>query len=128
MKKQSIGSENRLSYQDSYEEIIKYKKRSSNKSKATKNTRRNPKSDDGSEYVLPRGTRWFLFSFFVLLQILMSIDHGTFPAATDEIKRDLKIEDHELGLFGSLVFVGITIGINFLFIRFIDFFFVNKLV
>jgi hypothetical protein len=109
MKKTSIGSDNRLSYQDNYEEIIRYK-RGSTKSKKTFNTRKIDKSDENSEYILSRGTRWFLFSFFVILQVLMNIDHGTFPAATDEIKRDLNIMDHELGLFGSLVFLGITIG------------------
>jgi preprotein translocase subunit SecG len=112
MKKTSIGSDNRLSYQDNYEEIIRYK-RGSNKSRITNNTRMNNKSDEGSEFILSRGTRWFLFFFFVFLQILMNIDHGTFPAATEEIKKDLNILDHELGLFGSLVFLGITIGIFF---------------
>ena len=44
------------------------------------------------------------------MNILMNIDHGTIPAATYKIITDLSINDQELGLFGSLVFVGNLIG------------------
>lgn len=59
---------------------------------------------------LPRSVRWFIFIVFVIMNILMNIDHGTIPAATYKIITDLSINDQELGLFGSLVFVGNLIG------------------
>jgi hypothetical protein len=118
MKKTSVstnGSNNRLSYLDSYEEIIKYKK-----SSRTLFTRRN------ADIVLNRGTRWFLFVLFFLIQILMNMDHGTMPAATEDIRKDLSIDDDILGIFGSLVFLGNLIGTLFLFIRFNSFVFYDK--
>lgn len=110
MKKTSVsttGSENRLSYLDNYEEIAKYKK----KIKSKKN-KQNKKSnfDDSKDVILSRGIRWFLFFLFIILQILMNVDHGTFPAATEEIRKDLDIDDNILGIFGSLVFLGNLIG------------------
>ena len=60
---------------------------------------------------LSRCARWFIFSLFFILNILMNMDHGTIPAATDDIRKDLNISDQNLGIFGSLVFVGNIIGI-----------------
>ena len=122
MKKTSVstvGSDNLLSYRDQYEEITKYKRRFSNKSHVSKkskitNTRKISISDEGGrEIVLSRGVRWFLFVLFIILQLLMNVDHGTFPAATEEIRSDLDIDDYILGIFGSLVFLGNLIGIFF---------------
>ena len=63
-----------------------------------------------NEIFISRKMRWFIFSVFLSLQITMNLDHGTVPAATDEIRKDLKIDDNVLGLFASLVFVGNLIG------------------
>jgi hypothetical protein len=98
-----MNSENRLSYLDSYDEIKKHK---NSKSKVKQD---NIKSKD---VYLPRSVRWFLFVVFVILGLLMNIDHGTFPAATDEIRQDLEINDEKMGVFGSLVFFGNTLGKN----------------
>ncbi len=38
------------------------------------------------------------------------MDHGTIPAATKDLKKDLKIDNHDIGLFGSLVFLGNLLG------------------
>jgi hypothetical protein len=63
-----------------------------------------------NEIFISHRMRWFIFSVFLILQITMNLDHGTVPAATDEIRQDLKIDDNVLGLFASLVFVGNLIG------------------
>jgi hypothetical protein len=114
MKKTSIsteGSNNRLSYMDSYEEIKKYKKKGRGKLLQEFLSReKRPK-----ELILSRTTRWVLFYIFFIIQILMNMDHGTIPAATEDIRNDLKIDNKILGIFGSLVFLGNLIG-NFLFI------------
>lgn len=59
---------------------------------------------------LPRRKRWLIFSIFVILNIMINVDHGTVPAATEEIKNDLNINDEQLGLFGSLVYLGNMFG------------------
>ena len=41
---------------------------------------------------------------------MINVDHGTVPAATEEIKKDLNINDEQLGLFGSLVYLGNMFG------------------
>lgn len=109
MKKTSIsskGSNNRLSYLDTYEEISKHQKKT--RSKGDRKS-----LEHNREVVLSRKVRWFLFTIFIFLQILMNVDHGTFPAATDEIRTDLSINDDILGVFGSLVFLGNLVGIIF---------------
>jgi predicted MFS family arabinose efflux permease len=38
------------------------------------------------------------------------MDNGFFPPATAEIRRDFKIDDGLLGMFGSVVFLGNLLG------------------
>lgn len=59
---------------------------------------------------LPRGKRWIIFSIFVILNIMINVDNGTIPASTEEIKSSLNINDEQLGLFGSLVYLGNIFG------------------
>lgn len=47
------------------------------------------------------------------------MDHGTIPAASNEIKHELGINETALGTFGSLVYFGNLVGAVFL-IRLID--------
>ena len=61
-------------------------------------------------FILNRKDRWILFFIFTLVKLLNNFDHGTIPAATDEVKSFLKLDDSELGVFGSLVFIGVLIG------------------
>ena len=61
-------------------------------------------------FELNRKIRWFLFFLFAMLNLLMNFDHGTVPAATEQLKNYLNLSDSELGLFGSLVFIGVIIG------------------
>lgn len=62
---------------------------------------------------LSRNVRWFIFCVLVLVTIMINMDHGTIPAATEEIKFSLNLGDDDLGYFGSLVFLGNIIGIFF---------------
>jgi MFS family permease len=41
---------------------------------------------------------------------MVNFDHGIVPAAIQELKSDLKIDDLALGLLGSLVYLGLMIG------------------
>lgn len=61
-------------------------------------------------YVMNRKIRWILFFIFVIINLLMNFDHGTIPAATEQIRNHLFLSDSELGIFGSLVFIGVIIG------------------
>jgi len=57
-----------------------------------------------------RKIRYLIFFILVLTNLIMNMDHGTIPAATLEIKQDLKIDNDVLGVFGSLVYLGNLIG------------------
>lgn len=61
-------------------------------------------------FELNRKIRWILFFLFAMLNLLMNFDHGTVPAATEQLKNYLNLSDSQLGLFGSLVFIGVIIG------------------
>jgi MFS family permease len=50
----------------------------------------------------------FLLIFFV--NVLINIDHGAIPAATTIMKRDLDLDNIELGTIGSLVYLGLVLG------------------
>ena len=54
-----------------------------------------------------------------LTNIVINMDHGTIPAASNEIMTELKIEEDTLGTFGSLVYFGNLLGALFL-IKIID--------
>ncbi|KAL4497176.1 hypothetical protein ABPG72_019496 [Tetrahymena utriculariae] len=49
-----------------------------------------------------------VFFIICLSNILMNIDHGVVPAATQQIKEDFNIGDSQLGFLGSLVYFGIV--------------------
>lgn len=58
--------------------------------------------------------RFKIFLLLSFINILTNMDHGTLPAASNEIKQDFNINDTELGSFGSLVYLGKLIGALFL--------------
>jgi len=64
---------------------------------------------------LSRNVRWFIFCILVFVTIMINMDHGTIPAATEEIIKSLDLKNDDLGVFGSLVFLGNIIGIYFIF-------------
>lgn len=63
---------------------------------------------------LPKKDRMIVFLILTAINILLNMDHGTIPAASNEIKRDLNINDATLGTFGSLVYLGNLIGALFI--------------
>lgn len=81
-----------------------------NEDKTWDNLKYNEIKDIDEIVDLPRNVRWIVFVIFVFLNVVMNIDHGSVPAATEKIKFDLGIDDSILGIFGSLVFLGNLIG------------------
>lgn len=63
-----------------------------------------------TEIKIKKNNRRFVFWILTLFNILINMDHGTIPAASNEIKSDLRINDAELGSFGSFVYLGNLIG------------------
>lgn len=45
-----------------------------------------------------------------MTDILINVDHGCIPAASIYIKRDLGLNNVALGVLGSMVFLGLTVG------------------
>jgi hypothetical protein len=60
--------------------------------------------------VLEREKRCWVFVYIIVINIFINFDHGYFPAATEEFKRDFQINSSLLGLFGSSVYFGNLIG------------------
>jgi hypothetical protein len=62
---------------------------------------------------LPRKSRCWFFVIVMFINLIVNLENGTIPAATTEIKNSLLIEEKELGIFGSLLYVGNAIGKKF---------------
>ena len=58
----------------------------------------------------------FVFAIIFMINLLINIDHGVIPAATTKLKDDLNLDNSSLGLLGSVVYFGLTIGKIALFI------------
>jgi hypothetical protein len=41
---------------------------------------------------------------------MVNMDHGIFPACTEEVRRDIGIPNTQLGIMGSIVYLGLVIG------------------
>lgn len=52
----------------------------------------------------------FLFLLIFVCNMLINIDHGSIPAATIALKKDLGMDNVALGMLGSLVYLGLTAG------------------
>ena len=53
-------------------------------------------------------TRKTLFLFLCILQLVMNFDSGIVPASLRALKQEFDMTDTELGLLGSLVYVGLV--------------------
>lgn len=73
------------------------------------------KTEDKKNIILHNKMRWLIFVLFFFMTTLVNVDHGTVPAATLQIETDLEIGEKQLGLFGSLVFLGNLLGSIFSF-------------
>lgn len=51
-----------------------------------------------------------VFANIFMVNLLINIDHGVIPAATTRLKEDLSISNTQLGLLGSVVYFGLTVG------------------
>jgi predicted MFS family arabinose efflux permease len=51
-----------------------------------------------------------IYAVSYLTNALINFDHGIIPACTQEMKRDLLIDDVELGTLGSAVYAGLVVG------------------
>ena len=52
----------------------------------------------------------FLFVLVFFSNLLINVDHGSLPAATLNLKNDLELDNVGLGVLGSLVYLGLTVG------------------
>ena len=77
-----------------------------------------PNDDNNSEtnlnlanenITIPKSTRWFVYILFIISNIFITLDHGSIPASTWCLYKIFK-SNQEIGLFGSLVFVGNLLG------------------
>ena len=52
----------------------------------------------------------FIFTIVFFTNLMINVDHGILPACTKEVKRDLHLDNANLGLLGSLVYAGLVLG------------------
>ena len=65
-------------------------------------------SEEG--FILSNSLRYSIYILFSFVNIVVNMDSGNIPAATIQIRNDLKINDKMLGLFSSLISFGTLIG------------------
>lgn len=75
----------------------------------------------GEVIQLSRVKRIVLFWILIVTSLLLNTDHGTIPAAIEEIQKDLDLNKKQVGTFGSSVYIGTAVGALFLS------FFINKM-
>lgn len=57
-----------------------------------------------------KGKRRIIFILIFFINMVINFDHGAIPAATTTLKQVLNIENVELGIIGSLVYLGLVLG------------------
>lgn len=60
--------------------------------------------------VLSPSQSWKIYLIFCITNILLNIDQGVLPAATNEMMIDLDLTEMEFGLLGSLMYIGLITG------------------
>jgi MFS family permease len=50
-----------------------------------------------------------IFGLMILTNILINLDHGILPACTSQMEEEFGMDEFELGLLGSIVYLGISI-------------------
>jgi hypothetical protein len=63
-----------------------------------------------NEIIFNSRSRISIYVLFLLINIVINMDSGNIPAATNQISADLKIDDKSLGAFASLVSLGTFFG------------------
>ncbi len=67
-------------------------------------------SNEDKHVYIDKCTRVSVFTLLFFSNFVFNLDHGSIPAATDEISQSYKTNKTELGTFGSLVYLGTGIG------------------
>ena len=57
-----------------------------------------------------KGVISFLFGLIFYSNILINVDHGTFPGATSAMLASIPLSKTEFGIVGSIVYLGLTSG------------------
>ena len=70
-----------------------------------------PEYDKERVIYITRNKRIAIFFLIISINIVANFDDGTIPAATEEIRLKLNVKDEDVGLLGTLVYVGNLIGI-----------------
>ena len=104
----NIEAENKKNLRPPYHHTFSYLSNSSDNSSLA-----NPPIECPG-FTLSSKSRMIVYSFFLISNVLISMDHGSIPASTLQL-RQLTTHDQSIGLFGSLVYVGNIIGSLFLF-------------
>ena len=63
----------------------------------------------GQNFIISKSDRWYTFTLLIISNIFIQMDHGSIPASTWNLYKIFN-SNQEIGLFGSLVFVGNLIG------------------
>lgn len=54
--------------------------------------------------------RKIIFILIFIINILVNVDHGAIPAGTTTLKKENNLDNVELGIIGSLVYLGLVLG------------------
>jgi hypothetical protein len=41
---------------------------------------------------------------------MLNVDHGIFPACTEEVREDIGLDNTAIGFMGSIVYLGLVVG------------------
>ena len=88
-----VDEQNALSFKENYKGTEALKTKTSKKSNK-----------------ISKGTRITIYILFSIINIIVNMDSGNIPPAIDQVKKDLKTFDPQIGAFPSLVSTGTFIG------------------
>jgi hypothetical protein len=57
----------------------------------------------------PMGVK-ILFTIIFVTNLMINMDHGIIPAATEEVRRNFGVKNSQLGIMGSIVYLGLVFG------------------
>jgi len=66
-------------------------------------------------YLRPFGkfSRKLIFSLLFFINIVINMDHGAIPAGIKKLQEELDLGEVQIGLLGSFVFFGLTLGMYY---------------
>ena len=66
-------------------------------------------SSKNPNFSISKSKRWYVFFLLMISNIFIQMDHGSIPASTWNLYQIFN-SNQEIGLFGSLVFIGNLLG------------------